>query len=161
MIIIQEALRIVLTNLPELRSEEVPFQLALRHVLAEDIRARYDVPRFDRSAMDGFAVLSDDVKQAPVELDFVGEIRAGGGVSKMLKPGEAMAIMTGAPVPAGADAVQMVEHARRSSDGSKVTILKPVRARENMKSSIGITPNTRNSTRNGGREAGLWDLSVP
>ena len=65
-------------------------------------------------------------------LPIVGESRAGEGMPGKLKRGEAVTIMTGAPVPEGADCVQMVEQSQLSSDGRKVTILKSVKARENI-----------------------------
>lgn len=132
MISVEEALGIVLTNLPERRAEQVPFQSALGCVLAENLVATGNVPPFHRSALDGYAVIAADVGEAPVELKIAGESRAGGGMPGRLVAGQAMSIMTGAPVPEGADAVQMVEQCRNSPDGKKVTILKPVRAYENV-----------------------------
>jgi molybdopterin molybdotransferase len=70
--------------------------------------------------------------QTPVELTVAGESRAGGGMPGRLKPGEAISIMTGAPVPDGADSVQMVEQCEVLDDGRKVKILKPVKAHENI-----------------------------
>jgi molybdopterin molybdotransferase len=132
MISVEEALGIVLTNLPERRIEQVPFQSALGRVLAEKLVATGSVPAFHRSALDGYAVIAADVEKAPVELKIAGESRAGGGMPGRLVAGQAMSIMTGAPVPEGADAVQMVEQCRNSPDGKKVTILKPVKAYENV-----------------------------
>ena len=132
MISVEEALGIVLTNLPERRIEQVPFQSALGRVLAEKLVATGSVPAFHRSALDGYAVIAADVEKAPVELKIAGESRAGGGMPGRLVAGQALSIMTGAPVPEGADAVQMVEQCRNSPDGKKVTILKPVKAYENV-----------------------------
>ncbi len=132
MISVEEALGIVLSNLPERKVEQVPFRASLRRVLAENLSATCNIPPFNRSAMDGFALAAADVANAPVELDIAGEIRAGGGMPEVLPPGKAMSIMTGAPVPRGADAVQIVEECRLSGNGQKVTILKPVQAQENI-----------------------------
>ena len=79
------------------------------HALAEDLVARYPVPPFDNSAMDGFAVRAEDTQEVPAQLAVVADIPAGatGGVS--IGRGEAARIMTGAPIPAGADAVVPVE----------------------------------------------------
>ncbi len=77
--------------------------------IAEDIVATSDVPPFCRAGVDGYAVIADEIADAPVELRVVGESRAGGGMPGKLNPGEAMAIMTGAPVPEGANAVQLIE----------------------------------------------------
>jgi molybdopterin molybdotransferase len=132
MISVEEALGIVLSNLPEGKVEQVSFQSSLRRVLAENLSATCNIPPFNRSAMDGYAVAAADVANAPVELEVAGEIRAGGGMPGVLPPGRAMSIMTGAPVPSGADGVQIVEECRLSDDGRKVAILKPVKAGENI-----------------------------
>jgi len=132
MISVEEALDILLSNLPERRIEEVQFQLALGRVLAESLVATCDVPPFFRSALDGYAVIAADIENAPVELQVAGESRAGGGMPARLRAGEAVAIMTGAPIPEGADAVQAVEQTLLSPDGQTVTILKPVKAHENI-----------------------------
>jgi molybdopterin molybdotransferase len=132
MISVEEALGILLSNLPEHKIEEIPFQSALGRILAENLVATCDIPPFDRSAMDGYAVLSADVQHTPVELSLAGESRAGEGMLGRLKPGEAIAIMTGAPVPEGADCVQMVELSELSGDGKKVTILRQIQAHDNI-----------------------------
>jgi molybdopterin molybdotransferase len=132
MISVEEALAIVVANLPERRKEQVPFQSAAGRILADDLIATCDIPPFHRSAVDGYAVIAADVRNAPVELVVSGVGRAGGGIPEKLKPGTAMTIMTGAPVPEGADAVQMVEMTQCSAGGSKVLILKPVNVRENI-----------------------------
>jgi molybdopterin molybdotransferase len=132
MISVEEALGILLSDLPARRVEQVPFQSALSRVLAEDLVATSDIPPFYRSAVDGYAVLAADVQNAPVELALIGESRAGGGMPGSMQSGDAMTIMTGAPVPDGADAVQMVELCRPLDEGRKVSILKPVQARENI-----------------------------
>jgi molybdopterin molybdotransferase len=132
MISVEEALGIVFSNLPERKIEQVPFQSSLSRVLAENLFATCNIPPFNRSAMDGYAVAAADVKDAPIELEIAGESRAGGGMPEILTAGRAMSIMTGAPVPMGADAVQIVEECRLSDDGRRVTILKPVQVQENI-----------------------------
>ncbi len=132
MISVEEALGIVLANLPDRKIEQVSFQSALGRVLAENLAATGNIPPFHRSALDGYAVAASDVEKAPVELSIAGESRAGGGMPGTLIAGQAMTIMTGAPVPEGADAVQMVEQCRISPDGKRVTILQPVAAHENI-----------------------------
>lgn len=79
-------------------------------VLAEDVAADRDTPAVARSVRDGFAVRAGDL---PGELEVIGEVRAGGWFSGSVGAGEAVEIMTGAPVPAGADAIVMVEHTER------------------------------------------------
>jgi molybdopterin molybdotransferase len=132
MISVEEALEILLSNLPGCKIEEIPFQSALGRILAERLVATSDIPPFDRSAMDGYAVLAADVQHTPVELSLVGESRAGEGMVGELKQGEAVAIMTGAPVPEGADCVQLIELTKLSDDARRVTILRPVQVRENI-----------------------------
>lgn len=103
--------------------ETVPLLDSYERTLAEDILADRDYPTLRRSLRDGFAVLASDV---PGTLRIRGEIRAGESGKEALQPGEALEIMTGAPVPDEADAVVMVEHVTRSPDGMSVTIDRPV-----------------------------------
>ena len=109
MITVEKALRIVTREIHPLRSERIPLTDAMGRVLAEDIVADSHMPPFDRSQMDGYAVKAADTEGAPVILKLVGESAAGRGWHKTLKPGEAVRIMTGAPLPSGADAVQKIE----------------------------------------------------
>jgi molybdenum cofactor synthesis domain-containing protein len=95
-------------------------------VLAQDIVADSDLPPFDRSQMDGYAVRAEDVKSAPVRLRIVGESAAGRGWHHKLEEGQAVRIMTGAPVPAGADSVQQVELAHELKDKTVVELLESV-----------------------------------
>jgi len=97
-------------------------------VLAEDIVADTDLPPFDRAQMDGYALRAADVVKVPARLKIVGESAAGSGWHHEMKAGEAVRIMTGAPVPVGADAVQQVELTRELDDGSSVEILESVGA---------------------------------
>lgn len=95
--------------------EEMDLECAAERVLGEEIRADRDFPALARSVRDGFAVRSQDV---PGTLQVIGEVRAGGIFTGAVGPGQAVEIMTGAPVPRGADAVVMVEHVRREPAGS-------------------------------------------
>jgi molybdopterin molybdotransferase len=124
MIPISKALKIVDREIPKLGSEKARLDDAVGRVLAENIVADMDLPPFDRSQMDGYAVKSADTVAAPVTLKIVGESAAGRGWSGKLKNGEAVRIMTGAPVPAGADAVQRLELAEER--GGFVAVLEPV-----------------------------------
>jgi molybdopterin molybdotransferase len=100
----------VLAAVPErLAAEPVPLLRALGRVLADDVVAADDVPGFDNSAMDGFAVRAADTAEAPVRLPLAGESRAGHPATAPLPPGAVMAISTGAMLPDGADAVVRVE----------------------------------------------------
>jgi molybdopterin molybdotransferase len=117
----EEARRIVIETVRMLprNSEEEMVSLSEAHgrVLAQLIIADRDYPALRRSLRDGFAVRASDV---PGRLSIRGEVRAGEGESDPLQPGEALEIMTGAPVPEGADAVVMVEHAQREGDFVRV-----------------------------------------
>src|SRR5262245_4020073 len=124
MISIAEAIQIVLAHSPRLTVEEVKLSLARGRILAQDIVADTDLPPFDRAQMDGYAVRAADVAIAPAKLRIVGESAAGAGWHHEMKKGEAVRIMTGAPVPAGADAVQQVELTREND--SQVEVLEPV-----------------------------------
>ena len=89
--------------------DRVPLAEACGRVLAGDLTARFPVPPFDNSAMDGFAVRAADTVTAPVDLAVVGESAAAGGPIPAVRPGAAVRVMTGARVPPGADAVVPVE----------------------------------------------------
>jgi len=105
----------------------------VRLALAEDLVADRDFPPFPRATRDGYAVRSEDVSSMPAKLHCVGELRAGASLeqsSVTVKPGEAVEIMTGAPVPSGADAVVMVEYTDRNGEG--VTVKRTVTAGENV-----------------------------
>jgi molybdopterin molybdotransferase len=132
MISVSEAFSLVLDHTPVLGREDVPLGDALGRVLAEDVRADTDLPPFDRSAMDGYAVRALDVATAPVVLSVAGQVRAGQQFEGTLQPGQAVQIMTGAPVPAGADAVQQVEKTRALEGGRRVQILEAVASRTHI-----------------------------
>ena len=104
---------------------------ALGRVLAEPVHADRDYPPFPRATRDGYALQSSDLANIPAELKVAGEIKAGASIpAAALQTGEALAIMTGAPVPEGADAVVMVEHTSRTGD--RVRINRSVAHRENI-----------------------------
>ncbi|HEY2961459.1 MAG TPA: gephyrin-like molybdotransferase Glp [Pyrinomonadaceae bacterium] len=126
MISVSEAIQIVRQHTRPLPSERVKLENALNRVLAEDIIADSDLPPFDRSQMDGYAVRAEETLDAPVRLRIVGESAAGKGWHHELKEGEAVRIMTGAPVPEGADSVQQVELTHELKDGTVVELLEPV-----------------------------------
>lgn len=109
MIPVSEAIAIVEGETTPLGTDPVPIADSVGRILAQDIIADTDLPPFDRSQMDGFALRSADTRDAPVDLTIVGESAAGRGWKGMIKSGEAVRIMTGASVPAGADAVQKLE----------------------------------------------------
>jgi molybdopterin molybdotransferase len=102
------------------RTIRLPLTGALGHHLAQDLAADRDYPPFDKSLMDGYAVRTADISAA-ASLRVIGEIPAGQSAPRPLAPGETYAIMTGAPIPEGADGVVPVEDTRR--DGDTVHIL--------------------------------------
>src|SRR5271165_2893642 len=102
-------------------------------VLAEDLLADRDFPPFPRATRDGYAARAADVQSVPARLHCLGTIKAGANVEESgvnLRAGEAVEIMTGAPVPDGADAVVMVEFT--TSEGDSVTVKRAVKAGENV-----------------------------
>jgi molybdenum cofactor synthesis domain-containing protein len=127
MISITEAIQIVLQHSPRLTVESVALTDALGRILAQDIVADSDLPPFDRAQMDGYAIRAADLANTPARLRIVGESAAGSGWHQEMKAGEAVRIMTGAPVPAGADAVQQVELTREVDGAGFVEILEPVK----------------------------------
>lgn len=108
------------------RVEEVALLDAMGRVLAAEVVADRDQPPFNRAAMDGYAVRAADCAGESTRLRVVGEVAAGVDREEVLEPGSAVAIMTGAPVPPGADAVQMIERCRELSP-ELVEVAGPVR----------------------------------
>ena len=135
MVPVSDALKMVHGETLPLGTERIHVSECVGRVLAEDIVSDSDVPPFDRSQMDGFAIVASDTVHTPVQLKIVGESAAGGGWHHTVNPGEAVRIMTGAPVPAGADAVQRVELTSEGAggitygpaSGGTVTIFEPVK----------------------------------
>jgi len=113
-------------------TETVDLLSGAGRVLAEAIVADRDFPPFARATRDGYAVRAEDVAQVPARVDVIGEIKAGNSPSgsSNVGQGQAVAIMTGAPLPAGADAVVMVEYT--SQTGTSVEIKRSVKSGENF-----------------------------
>ena len=128
MISVAEAIQIVKQQTQALPTEQVELHNALGRVLAIEVVADSDLPPFDRAQMDGYAVRSEDVTTAPVSLRIAGESAAGKGWHHQLEAGHAVRIMTGAPVPSGADSVQQVELTHELKDGTVVELLQSVEA---------------------------------
>ena len=120
MLRIEDALNIILERIPLLPVEEVALAEAAGRVIRADCASDLDLPPFDRSRMDGYAVRAADTLGAsagnPSRLRAIGEVAAGVSFSGSVGAGEAVRIMTGAPVPAGADAVQKIEVIRVRDD---------------------------------------------
>lgn len=113
---LEDAQTFVIGACPPLDPVSVPFEQAEGLVLAADVVSDEQVPPFDNSAVDGYAVIAADTSAAPVELPVVDEVAAGAATDLVLASGQAIRIMTGAPIPAGADAVVMVEETDRVGD---------------------------------------------
>lgn len=140
MIKVDEALRIILRYIRPLSSEVIELTDSLDRVLAEDIYAGVDIPGFDNSAMDGYALKSSNTRgvssQSPAVLEVVEDIKAGDMPKKVLKDNQAARIMTGAIIPRGADSVIMVEETQKVVEGRKkelVRIFKGVKPGENIR----------------------------
>jgi molybdopterin molybdotransferase len=125
MISVDQALRIVIDNVSPLAIERVAIVEALGRTLAEEIRSSRDIPGFDNSAMDGYAVRAADVTGAtesnPVRLRVLETVGAGAMPTATVAPGTAVRTMTGAPVAAGADAIVPVERTR--GEGESIEFL--------------------------------------
>lgn len=126
MISVAEAIQIVRQHTRALESERVELPNALGRVLAQQIAADSDLPPFDRAQMDGYAVRAAETTGAPMSLRIAGESAAGKGWHHRLEEGQAVRIMTGAPVPEGADSVQQVELTHELKDGTVVELLEGV-----------------------------------
>lgn len=156
-----QALDLILSHARALPPEQVALGEAWDHVCAKDIRSEIDVPPFDNSSMDGFAVRAEDVAGAssaePVELEIIGTAAAGAPFEGDLRMGTAVEIMTGAPICAGCDAVIRVEAVKRA--GNRVQISEPVRVGNYIRRGGGDTARgallCETGTRLGAPEIGL------
>jgi molybdopterin molybdotransferase len=126
----EEARSIILESVTPLGAENVELLEALGRVLAEDIVAPWDMPLWDNTAMDGYAVRAADCRE-PATLKVEGFLPAGGNMTETLQPGTAVKILTGAPIPPGADAVVQVEETEES-DGF-VSIRIPVKLGDHIR----------------------------
>ena len=124
MISVDEALTIILDAIPVLGLERVHILDSLGRVLGEDVHAPYSIPPWDNSAMDGYAVMHGDIEGAsrrnPAVLTVVGDLPAGYTAQKPIFRGEAIRIMTGAPIPGGCDTVVKVEDTGAEGDRVKI-----------------------------------------
>ena len=126
MISVDTAVKIVTDVIEPLPAKTVPFESALGLCLAQDVRSDIDMPPFDRSAMDGYAVIAEDTVRAPIELTVIEDIAAGYMPTIKVMCGQASKIMTGAAVPEGADAVVKVEETEDLSANNRVKILRAI-----------------------------------
>jgi len=126
MIDVDEAREILLRRVAPGPTAELPLSACLHRTVAKAIRCDVDCPPFDRSVMDGYAVRSADLAEAPVTLRVAGQVAAGTWPDRPLGPGEAVQINTGAPIPPGADAVVRVEETETRTNGAEVVIQRAV-----------------------------------
>lgn len=131
MIPFEEALRLISENTHTLTATERDISDLNLEVLAEDVHAQKDIPFFSNSAMDGYALRSEDTRMAPVVLKVKGFVQAGDSPNIDVGKGEAAKIMTGAPLVEGADAVVMVEDTEEQ--GQKVLVKKVVKKGEHVR----------------------------
>jgi molybdenum cofactor synthesis domain-containing protein len=131
MIPVSEAIKIIKRETFSLETETIDLSESISRVLREEIFADMDLPPFDRSQMDGFAVKSEDTDLLPAKLKIIGESVAGRGFDGEIKKGETVRIMTGARVPVGADAVQIVETTRAATENF-VEILETAKPKQNI-----------------------------
>ncbi len=135
MISVEEALDKILSHIQSLGNEKVSLLESQGRVIAEDIHAPRDIPPLDNSGMDGYAVRHEDVLQAnsdhPARLEIIEDLPAGFLSKKTVERGQAIRIMTGAPIPKGADAVVQVEDTAK--EGCFVQVLRAVSPDENIR----------------------------
>ena len=122
---LERALGIALESPFPRRTETVLLEHSAGRLLARDMASKVDDPRFDNSAMDGWAVRKSDCKDTGTVLKIVGTSQAGSSTIPSVGKGEACSIMTGAPIPPGADAIVIIEDS--STEGERVTINGPAR----------------------------------
>ncbi len=132
MISVDTAVKIVTDVTEPLPAKTVPFEMALGLCLAQDVQSDINMPPFERSAMDGYAVIAEDTARAPVELAVIEDIAAGHMPTKKVQHGQASKIMTGAAVPEGADAVVKVEETEDLPTDNRVKILRTIDGGKNI-----------------------------
>ena len=135
MISVEEARDIILGNINIPGEEEASLLDSLGRVIAENVYSHLTVPPWNNSAMDGYAVISSDIKSAsgqnPARLKVLEDLPAGKVSDRIITSGETIRIMTGAPIPSGADAVVM--HEVTEKDGEFVKVFSPVSVNENIR----------------------------
>jgi len=133
MIEFEQAVATVREHVGPLPASEAALTESLGLVLAWDMAAEEDMPPFDRSAMDGYAVRAADVAATPATLRMIEDIPAGAVPTRTIEAGQCARIMTGAPVPPGADTVVMVEKTEPGPDAGRVVVNEPLPAGKNIR----------------------------
>ena len=129
---VQDALERICSGFSALEAERIPLTQALGRTTAEPLSARLTQPPFDASAMDGYAVMAEDVETCPVELTVIGEAPAGGAFGETVGTGESVRIFTGGVLPAGADTVVIQENVEKLAD-DRVRILETAPLGKNIR----------------------------
>jgi molybdopterin molybdotransferase len=134
---VEEAQRTVLSRIQQIGVEDVPITEALGRVLATDVESTLVHPPWDNSAMDGYAVRSKDVadvsRERPAVLEVVEEVQAGDFPTRAVAPGEAIKVMTGAPVPEGAEGVTRIEYTEPGPRPGTVSVFDPGDVNRNIR----------------------------
>lgn len=139
MLELEEALSRILASMPAARGERIPLDAAaVGRVLVEPVHAAVDLPGFDNSSMDGYAVRAAETREAspgrPAVFRVAGKVAAGGSFSGRMAAGECIRIFTGSPLPEDADAVVMQENTREDPHNSSIVeVLEPVQPGENVR----------------------------
>ena len=120
---LNEAISLCQKTSIDVGSETIPISQSINRIVSSDIKAKVNDPGFDNSAMDGFAVVHSDTTSPPSQLSIIGSSMAGSTESHILSSGQAIRIMTGAPIPQGADSIIPIEDC--TVTGDKVTLNKP------------------------------------
>lgn len=163
MISVEEAITRMLAEVNVLEATRVPLSETTGMILSEDIVAQENIPPFDNSAMDGFALLSKDSRQhdgQPARLQVTGGVAAGYVAERGIEEGTAMRIMTGAPVPPGADSVIQIELTRNAGpDSDWVEILQEVAVGNNIRLA-GDDMRRGQMVMKRGAEIGPWEIGI-
>ncbi|OHB71769.1 MAG: hypothetical protein A2W23_00525, partial [Planctomycetes bacterium RBG_16_43_13] len=131
MLTVAQASELIFKDVPPREVVTLPLADSLACVLAEDVSSDINMPPFDKSAMDGYAVIASDTAKTPATLEIVEELPAGKFPTKTVAKGQCAKIMTGAPIPKGADAVVMVEKTE-AIGANKVKILSSAKVGQNI-----------------------------
>lgn len=128
----EEAQKKILRETKRLPPKELLLIEAKGLILAENIKAEQDIPPFNKSAMDGYALSSCDLKSVPQELKCIGVVKAGRVFKRVVKRGECVKIMTGSALPKGTDSVVMVERTAKGEGKNQIKVLQSVKRGENV-----------------------------
>ena len=154
---VEEALHRILEGVDPMPAESVPIAATAGRTLASPLAARLTQPPFDASAMDGYAVRLSDVGTLPATLTEIGQAAAGHPFGGKVGPGQAVRIFTGAPVPAGADAIVIQENVSR--DGAKIVVRDGAAESGNIRK-MGFDFRAGDTLLEAGRRIGPRELSL-